>query len=155
MVNPRSSWGTQKKKNCAFFQTAVSTGARRWNVATTMVRFKNSHIRKNLTQNGETQRCSWECRRRKRRRDCTLPPTMALLFFRYKFLLACLSSVFILLFFCLFPSYISGVHHFWVRFLRMWPFFNPTIKVVTFHLRGFILHLTFKQQTVCFRSTAK
>ena len=32
--------------------------------------------------------------------------------------------------------YISGVHHFWVRFLRMWPFFNPTIKVVTFRLRG-------------------
>ena len=35
-----------------------------------------------------------------------------------------------------FPSYISGVHHFWVRFLRNWPFFNPTIKVVTFRLRG-------------------
>ena len=35
-----------------------------------------------------------------------------------------------------FPSYISGVHHFWVRFLRMRPFFNPTIKVVTFRLRG-------------------
>ena len=40
------------------------------------------------------------------------------------------------LFFFSFPSYISGVHHFWVRFLRMWPFFNPTIKVVTFRLRG-------------------
>ena len=39
-------------------------------------------------------------------------------------------------FFFAFPSYISGVHHFWVRFLRMCPFFNPTIKVVTFHLRG-------------------
>ena len=39
-------------------------------------------------------------------------------------------------FFFAFPSYISGVHHFWVRFLRMWPFFNPTIKVVTFRLRG-------------------
>ena len=43
-------------------------------------------------------------------------------------------------FFCCFllafPSYISGVHHFWVRFLRTWPFFNPTIKVVTFRLRG-------------------
>ena len=36
-----------------------------------------------------------------------------------------------------FPSYISGVHHFWVRFLRiMTVFFNPTIKVVTFRLRG-------------------
>ena len=39
-------------------------------------------------------------------------------------------------FFFAFPSYISGVHHFGVRFLRMWPFFNPTIKVVTFRLRG-------------------
>ena len=39
-------------------------------------------------------------------------------------------------FFFSFPSYISGVHHFWVRFLRMWPFFNPTIKVVTFRHRG-------------------
>ena len=35
-----------------------------------------------------------------------------------------------------FPSCISGVHHFWVRFLRMCPFFNLTIKVVTFRLRG-------------------
>ena len=42
----------------------------------------------------------------------------------------------IFFFFFSFPSYISGVHHFWVRFLRMWPFFNPTIKVVTFRLRG-------------------
>ena len=40
------------------------------------------------------------------------------------------------LFFFAFPSYISRVHHFWARFLRMWPFFNPTIKVVTFRLRG-------------------
>ena len=40
------------------------------------------------------------------------------------------------LFFFAFPSYTSGVHHFWVRFLRMWLFFNPTIKVVTFRLRG-------------------
>ena len=23
-----------------------------------------------------------------------------------------------------FPSYICGVHHFWVRFVRMWPFFK-------------------------------
>ena len=42
-------------------------------------------------------------------------------------------------FFFSFPSYISGVHHFWVRFLRMWPFFNPSIKVVTF--RGSFLLL--------------
>ena len=39
-------------------------------------------------------------------------------------------------FFFAFPSYNSGVHHFWVIFLRMCPFFNPTIKVVTFRLRG-------------------
>ena len=39
-------------------------------------------------------------------------------------------------FFFAFPSYISGVHHFWVRFLRVWPFFNPNIKVVTFRLHG-------------------
>ena len=38
-------------------------------------------------------------------------------------------------FFFAFPSYISEVHHFWVRFLRMCPFFNPTIKVVTFRFR--------------------
>ena len=43
---------------------------------------------------------------------------------------------FFFFFFFSFPSYISGVHHFWVRFLRMWPFLNPTIKVVTFRLRG-------------------
>ena len=68
-----------------------------------------------------------------------------------------------------FPSYISGVHHsssssafsaislgftillllhsqlylwglpFWVRFLHMWPFFNPTIEVVTFCLHGWCM----------------
>ena len=27
-----------------------------------------------------------------------------------------------------------------MRFLRMWPFFNPTIKVVTFRLRGCLLY---------------
>ena len=43
---------------------------------------------------------------------------------------------FVFVLFFAFPSYISGVHHFWVRFLRMWPFFNPTIKVVTFRLHG-------------------
>ena len=41
-----------------------------------------------------------------------------------------------LFFFFAFPSYISGVHRFLVRFLRMWPLFNPSIKVVTFRLRG-------------------
>ena len=47
-----------------------------------------------------------------------------------------LIRIFFFFFFFAFPSYISGVHRFWVRFLRMWPFFNPTIKVVTFHLSG-------------------
>ena len=28
---------------------------------------------------------------------------------------------------------------FWVRFLRMWPFFKPTIEVVIFHLRGWCM----------------
>ena len=46
------------------------------------------------------------------------------------------SSSFFLFFFFAFPSYISGDHHFWVRFLHMWPFFNPTIKVVTFRRHG-------------------
>ena len=34
------------------------------------------------------------------------------------------------------PAISLGFTTFWVRFLRMWPFFNPTIKVVTFRLRG-------------------
>ena len=42
------------------------------------------------------------------------------------------------LFFCD-PSYISGVHHFLVRFLHMWPFYTPTIEVVTFHLHGWCM----------------
>ena len=53
--------------------------------------------------------------------------------------LSAVSFVFLLFFFSPFPSYTSGVHHFWVRFLRMWPFFNPTIKVVTFRLRGWCM----------------
>ena len=28
---------------------------------------------------------------------------------------------------------------FWVRFFWMWPFLNPTIEVVTFHLRGWCM----------------
>ena len=51
-----------------------------------------------------------------------------------------LDFLFVWFFLFAFPSYISGVHHFWVRFLRMWPFFfNPTIKVVTFRLRGWCM----------------
>ena len=34
------------------------------------------------------------------------------------------------------PAISLGFTTFWVRFVRMWPFFNPTIKVVTFRLRG-------------------
>ena len=47
----------------------------------------------------------------------------------------CCNCCFFVGFFAL-PSYISGVHHFWVSFLRMRPLFNPTIKVVTFRFRG-------------------
>ena len=38
---------------------------RRWNVATSIVGFENGHLRKNLTQNSEPQRYSWEHRRRR------------------------------------------------------------------------------------------
>ena len=41
---------------------------------------------------------------------------------------------FFFFFFCS-PAISLGFTTFWVRFLRMWPFFNPTIKVVTFRLR--------------------
>ena len=51
------------------------------------------------------------------------------------FFCCCCCCCFFVCFFS-FPSYISGVHYFGVRFLCMWPFFNPTIKVVTFRLRG-------------------
>ena len=36
----------------------------KWNVTTSAVGLKNSHIPKNLTKNGEPQKSSWECRRR-------------------------------------------------------------------------------------------
>ena len=40
-------------------------------------------------------------------------------------------------FFCV-PSYVSWIHHFgWA--LRMWPFFNPTIEIVTFHRHGWCM----------------
>ena len=38
-----------------------------------------------------------------------------------------------------FPTFISGVHHFGVRFLPVWPFFNPTIEEVTFCLCGWCM----------------
>ena len=41
---------------------------RRQNVTTSMVGLKSGDILKNLTQNGEPQRYSWECRRRRKRR---------------------------------------------------------------------------------------
>ena len=42
-------------------------------------------------------------------------------------------SILFFLSFCVPQLYLWGS---WVRFLRMWPLFNPTIKVVTFRLRG-------------------
>ena len=41
-------------------------------------------------------------------------------------------------FFCVPQLYLWG-SPLWVRFLRMWPFFNPTIKVVTFRLHGWCM----------------
>ena len=49
------------------------------------------------------------------------------------FFLFCL--FFVLFLFFAFPSFFLWGSPLWVRFLRMWPFFNPTIKVVTFRLR--------------------
>ena len=40
------------------------------------------------------------------------------------------------LFFICIPQLYLWVSPFWVRFLRMWPFFNPTIEVVTLCLCG-------------------
>ena len=46
---------------------------------------------------------------------------------------------FFLFYFCVPQLYLWG-SPFWVRFLRMWPFFfNPTIEVVTFCLRGWCI----------------
>ena len=48
-----------------------------------------------------------------------------------------LNSFFFFFFVCAFPSYISGVHHFLGEIFCVCDrFFNPTIKVVTFRLRG-------------------
>ena len=41
----------------------------------------------------------------------------------------------VIFFFCVPQLYLFG-SLFWVILLRMWPFFNPTIEVVTFRLRG-------------------
>ena len=46
--------------------------------------------------------------------------------------------------FLLLLQLISGVHHFGQDFLHRWPFYNTTIEVVTFPLRG--LELTLKQK---------
>ena len=43
---------------------------------------------------------------------------------------------FFFFFFLRSPAISLGFTTFWVRFLRKWPFFNPTIKVVTFRLHG-------------------
>ena len=49
-------------------------------------------------------------------------------------------ACFLLLFFCFcVPQLYLWASPFWVRFLRMWPFFNPTIEVVTFHLHGWCM----------------
>ena len=38
---------------------------------------------------------------------------------------------------------------FWLRFLHMWPFFNPTIEVVTFRLCGWCMLMCFCCQYKC------
>ena len=45
----------------------LSHRLKRWNVMTSMVGLKNGHIRKNLTQNGETQRYSWGTQKKKKK----------------------------------------------------------------------------------------
>ena len=62
-----------------------------------------------------------------------------LLFFVCLFCLFLFFVGFVCLFVCFLPSpAISLGFTLWVRFLRMWPFFNPTIKVVTSRLRGWM-----------------
>ena len=48
------------------------------------------------------------------------------------------TNVLLFFFFCVPQLYLWG-SPFWVRFLRMWPSFNPTIEVVTFRLRGWCM----------------
>ena len=43
---------------------------------------------------------------------------------------------------------------FLVRFLRMWPYFNPTTEVATFRLRGLAIHWTQRSCGECSTSTA-
>ena len=51
-----------------------------------------------------------------------------------------LLDIWFFFFFLCVPSYISGFHHSWWDFCTiMWLFFNPTIEIVTFHLRGWWL----------------
>ena len=45
---------------------------------------------------------------------------------------------FVFFFFCV-PKLYLWDSTFWVRFLRMWPFFKQTIEVVTFHLHGWCM----------------
>ena len=50
----------------------------------------------------------------------------------------CACFLLLFFFFCV-PQLYLWASPFWVRFLRMWPFFNPTIEVVTFHLHGWCM----------------
>ena len=95
-----------------------SSHPRRRNGTTLIVGLNNGHIRKNLTQKWWSPEI-WlgnEKKKKKKKHSslenatlCSLPLTQVANF------ISSSSSAF--------PSYISGVHHFWVRFLRMWPFF--------------------------------
>ena len=93
----RYSWGTQKKKknptknktkqpppkktknpqktpNKNNNKKHSMHHPRRRNVTTSMVGFKNGHIRKNLTQNGEPQRYSWGTQKKTKKQKNNPPP---------------------------------------------------------------------------------
>ena len=64
----KRSWRSRPRRvNASNKNTPSMHHPQRQNVTTSMVGLKNSHIDKNLTQNGEPQESSWE--RRRRRRD--------------------------------------------------------------------------------------
>ena len=115
------------------------------NATTSMVGLKNGHIRKNLIQNGDLQRSRWKCRRRRRRMSViskyrspwcivhSTPYMLKLTTFRHS---VCCWCSFFFFFFLRSPAISLGFTTFGWDFCVCDRFFNPTIKVVTFRLRG-------------------
>ena len=60
------------------------------------------------------------------------------------------SHKFVFFLFLLVPQLHLWGSPFWVSFLCMWPFFNPTLEVVTFHLRGWCMLGVFLLQAFTF-----